>query len=87
MTQRPSFWATLLSGTGQALPLAVLTALMGFGTLMINVQLQLGELKYKSDETLRILERSEAAREKAFEWLRKELQDLEDRVDRLEDGR
>ena len=41
MTEKQSFWQNLLTGTGQALPLAVITSLMAFGTLMVNVQIQL----------------------------------------------
>lgn len=87
MTQRPSFWTSLLSGSGQALPLAVMTALMAFGTLMVNVQIQLSELKLKQDQTLQILERSEKARDKAFGWLKEEIKDIERRVERLEGRR
>lgn len=87
MTQRPGFWTTLVSGAGQALPLAVLTSLMAFATLMVNVQIQLTELKLKQDQTLEILERSETARDKAFGWLKEELKDIERRVERLESQR
>jgi len=87
MTQRPSFWQNLMSGTGQALPVAVIGSLMAFGTLMVNVQVQLSELRLKQDQTLQILERSEQAREKALAWLKEEIEDIERRVDRLEGRR
>ena len=87
MTDRPSFWQNLINGTGQALPLAVIGALMAFGTLMVNVQIQLSELRLKQDQTLQILERSEQARDKAFAWLKEEIEDIERRVDRLEGRR
>jgi uncharacterized protein YlxW (UPF0749 family) len=87
MTQRPSFWQNLLNGTGQALPLAVITSLMAFGTVMVNVQIQITELKLKQDETVRLLIRSEESREKALAWLKEEIEDIEKRVDRLEGRR
>ena len=87
MTEKQSFWQNLLTGTGQALPLAVITSLMAFGTLMVNVQIQLSELRLKQDQTLQILERSEQARDKALAWLKDEIEDIERRVDRLEGRR
>jgi hypothetical protein len=84
VTEKPNFFQTLISGAGQTLPIAALTALMAFGTLMVNVQIQLSELKLKSDETLRVLARSEESREKALAWLKEEIEDIELRVDRLE---
>lgn len=87
MTEKQSFWQNLLNGTGQALPLAVITSLMAFGTLMVNVQIQLSELRLKQDQTLQILERSEQARDKALAWLKEEIEDIERRVDRLEGRR
>lgn len=87
MTNRPNFWTSLVAGSGQALPVAVLGALMAFGTLMVNVQIQLSELRLKQDQTLQILERSEEARDKALAWLKEEIEDIERRVDRLEGRR
>ena len=87
MTQRLSFWQNLVNGTGQALPLAVITSLMAFGTVMVNVQIQVAELKLKQDETVRLLIRSEESREKALGWLKEQIEDIEDRVDRLEGRR
>lgn len=87
MTEKQSFWQNLLNSTGQALPLAVITSLMAFGTLMVNVQIQLSELRLKQDQTLQILERSEQARDKALAWLKEEIEDIERRVDRLEGRR
>ena len=87
MTEKQSFWQNLVKGTGQALPLAVITSLMAFGTLMVNVQIQLSELRLKQDQTLQILERSEEARDKALAWLKEEIKDIERRVDRLEGRR
>ena len=60
---------------------------MAFGTLMVNVQIQLSELRLKQDQTLQILERSEEARDKALAWLKEEIEDIERRVDRLEGRR
>tara|TARA_A200000113_G_scaffold55099_1_gene46157 strand:+ start:1957 stop:2223 length:267 start_codon:yes stop_codon:yes gene_type:complete len=82
-----SYWQNLIAGTGQALPVAVIGALMAFGTLMVNVQIQLSELRLKQDQTLQILERSEQARDKALAWLKEEIEDIEARVDRLEGRR
>ena len=87
MTQRPSLWTNLVSGAGQALPLAVMTALMGFGTLMVNLQIQVSELKLKQDQTLQILQRSEEQQKATMQWLKDEIEDLDDRVRRLERGR
>ncbi|MBB78342.1 MAG: hypothetical protein CL844_05015 [Crocinitomicaceae bacterium] len=87
MTQRPTLWQNLMNGTGQALPVALLGGLVAFGTLMVNVQIQLSELRLKQDQTLQILERSEEAREKALAWLKEEIKDIERRVDRLEGRR
>jgi|TARA_B100001741_G_scaffold68893_2_gene55030 hypothetical protein len=87
VTGKQGFWQNLLNGTGQALPLAVITSLMAFGTLMVNVQIQLSELRLKQDQTLQILERSEQARDKALAWLKEEIEDIERRVDRLEGRR
>ena len=87
MTQRPGFWQSLTTGTGQALPLAVVTSLMALATLIVNVQIQLAELKVKSDQTLQILARSEESREKALAWLKEGIEDIEKRVDRLEGRR
>lgn len=84
MSQRPSFWTSLVDGTGQALPILVLTSLMGFGTLMVNVQIQISELKLRQDETLRVLERSEDSLEKTLSWIRAEVDRIEERVGRLE---
>ncbi len=82
-----SLWATLVAGSGQALPVALLGALVAFGSLMVNVQIQLSELRLKQDQTLQILERSEEARDKALAWLKEEIEDIERRVDRLEGRR
>lgn len=82
-----SLWATLVAGSGQALPVALLGALVAFGSLMVNVQIQLSELRLKQDQTLQILERSEEARDKALAWLKEEIEDIEKRVDRLEGRR
>ena len=60
---------------------------MAFGTLMVNVQIQLSELRLKQDQTLQILERSEQERDKALAWLKEEIEDIEARVDRLEGRR
>ncbi len=87
MTQRPSFWQHLVSGTGQGVAVAVVGSLVAFGTLIVNVQVQLSELRLKQDQTLQILERSEKAREKALAWLKDEIEDIERRVDRLEGRR
>ena len=85
MDQKPSgFWEQVLKGSGQALPLAAMTGLLAFGTLMVNVQIQLSELRLKQDQTLEILERSETARDKALAWLKEEIEDIEKRVERLE---
>ena len=59
MTQRPSFWQHLVSGTGQGVAVAVVGSLVAFSTLIVNVQVQLSELRLKQDQTLQILERSE----------------------------
>ena len=56
MSDGKSYWQNLITGTGQALPVAVIGALMAFGTLMVNVQIQLSELRLKQDQTLQILE-------------------------------
>ena len=82
-----SLWATLVAGSGQALPVALLGALVAFGSLMVNVQIQLSELRLKQDQTLQILERSDEARDKALAWLKEEIEDIERRVDRLEGRR
>ena len=82
-----SLWATLVAGSGQALPVALLGALVAFGSLMVNVQIQLSELRLKQDQTLQILVRSEEARDKALAWLKEEIEDIERRVDRLEGRR
>ena len=82
-----SLWATLVAGSGQALPVALLGALVAFGSLMVNVQIQLSELRLKQDQTLQILERSEEARDKALAWLKEEIEDIERRVERLEGRR
>lgn len=82
-----SLWGTLVAGSGQALPVALLGALVAFGSLMVNVQIQLSELRLKQDQTLQILERSEEARDKALAWLKEEIEDIERRVDRLEGRR
>ena len=82
-----SLWATLVAGSGQALPVALLGALVAFGSLMVNVQIQLSELRLKQAQTLQILERSEEARDKALAWLKEEIEDIERRVDRLEGRR
>jgi hypothetical protein len=87
VTEKKSYWQNLITGTGQALPMAVIGALMAFGTLMVNVQIQLSELRLKQDQTLQILERSEQARDKALAWLKEEIEDIEARVDRLEGRR
>lgn len=87
MTQRPTFWSNLVGGTGQALPLVVITALMGFGTLMVNMQIQMSELKFKQDETLRVLKRTEEGWTKTFDWIRAEVDDIDQRVRELEKGR
>ena len=60
---------------------------MALATLIVNVQIQLAELKVKSDQTLQILARSEESREKALAWLKEEIEDIEKRVDRLEGRR
>ena len=87
MSDGKSYWQNLIAGTGQALPVAVIGALMAFGTLMVNVQIQLSELRLKQDQTLQILERSEQARDKALAWLKEEIEDIEARVDRREGRR
>ena len=79
-----SLWGTLVAGSGQALPVALLGALVAFGSLMVNVQIQLSELRLKQDQTLQILEE---ARDKALAWLKEEIEDIERRVDRLEGRR
>ena len=87
MSQRPSFWTNLINGAGQALPLAVMTALMGFGTLMVNMQIQISELKLKQDQTLQILSRSEKARDATMKWLKDEIDDLDERLKAIERSR
>lgn len=52
---KPGAWHTLLSGFGQALPAAVIGGIGLLATMLVNVQIQLAELRKDQQQAVMLL--------------------------------
>jgi hypothetical protein len=56
--QRPNGWNTFLSGMGQALPAAIIGGIGLLATMLVNVQIQLAELRKDQQQVVVLMNES-----------------------------